>query len=137
MFYAQDERGWENGMKALGRHLMVELYGCDENLLNDAEGLKQMMLSAARRAKATIVGASFHTFNPHGISGFVVIAESHLAIHTWPEYGFASLDIFTCGDEVNPWEVYSNLVESFKAENTSLFEMRRGFPNGPPQELVE
>lgn len=124
-------------MKALGRHLIVELYGCDQNLLNDAEGLKEVMLAAARRAKATIVGASFHTFNPYGISGFVVIAESHLAVHTWPEYGFLSLDIFTCGEEVNPWEVYNYLTDSFKAENASVLEMRRGFLNAPPQELVE
>ncbi len=124
-------------MKALGRHLIVELYGCDQALLNDATELEETMAAAARRAKATIVGASFHTFNPHGISGFIVIAESHLAVHTWPEYGFASLDIFTCGEEVDPWEVYNYLIESFRAENASVVEMRRGFLNAPPQELLE
>ncbi len=74
------------------------------------------MRQAAEEAGATIVDSSFHRFLPHGISGVVVIAESHLAIHTWPEYGYAAIDLFTCGDEVNPWKAFEFLRIKFDAK---------------------
>lgn len=68
----------------------------------------------------------FHTFNPHGVSGVVVIAESHLTIHTWPEYGYAAIDVFTCGDDVDPYASYQYLREKFKAKSAYLMEVKRG-----------
>jgi len=116
-------------MKALGRHVLVEMYGCDQLILNDRESVRNSMLKAARQSGATIMGDSFHDFMPHGISGVVVIAESHLSIHTWPEYGFAALDLFTCGDEVDPWQAFEHLREAFKADHSSQIEIKRGqFP---------
>ncbi len=113
-------------MKALGRHLVVELYGCDVKILNNAKRLEKIMVRATLKAKATIIDVVFHTFNPHGISGLIVIAESHLAIHTWPEYAFASVDIYTCGDTVDPWKACEYLAKALKAKNTSALEMKRG-----------
>lgn len=84
-------------MTALGRHLLVEYTGCDAAILADLPGITTAMLDAARASGATIVTHSFHHFSPHGISGAVIIAESHLAIHTWPEHRFAAVDFFTCG----------------------------------------
>lgn len=84
------------------------------------------MVSAAQRAKATIVDVSFHEFNPFGISGMVVIAESHLSIHTWPEYGYAAVDIFTCGDVIKPEVAAQYLIEKFESRNPSIVEMKRG-----------
>lgn len=84
------------------------------------------MEEAAKRSGATIVDEVFHLFNPHGVSGVVVIAESHLAIHTWPEYGYAAVDLFTCGEEVDPWQAYEFLKKRFKAQFTSTMELRRG-----------
>ena len=72
-------------MQALGRHLLLELFDCDAEAINSLETVKTSMVEAAKRAQATIVDVVFHEFNPFGISGVVVIAESHLAIHTWPE----------------------------------------------------
>ncbi len=84
------------------------------------------MVSAARDAKATIVDVSFHEFNPFGISGVVVIAESHLTIHTWPEYDYAAVDIFTCGDIIKPEVAASYLIREFECKNPSIVEMKRG-----------
>lgn len=84
------------------------------------------MVGAAKAAKATIVDVVFHNFNPNGISGVIVIQESHLAIHTWPEYGFASIDIFTCGASMNPWKAYDYLAKRFKAKNVTALEFKRG-----------
>ena len=89
-------------MKALGRQIVVEYYGCNPATLNDVALIKQVMRDAAEASGATIVQEAFHLFNPHGVSGVVVIAESHLTIHTWPEYSYAAVDLFTCGDDVNP-----------------------------------
>lgn len=113
-------------MRALGRHLLVELYGCDPEVLNDKGRVEKIMTEAARRCGATIVQIVFHLFNPHGVSGVVVIAESHLAIHTWPEYRYAAVDIFTCGTKVDPWKAHEHIKEQLRAERYSTLEMTRG-----------
>ena len=113
-------------MRALGRHLIVELYGCKADVLNDKERIEQIMMEAAERAGATIVQKVFHLFNPHGVSGVVVIAESHLTIHTWPEYGYAAVDVFTCGSKVDPWKAYEYIKRELEAEHSSIMEMYRG-----------
>ena len=113
-------------MKALGRQIMVEFFDCDRELLNDERFIGEVMKEAAVRCGATIVETVFHTFNPHGISGVVVIAESHLTIHTWPEYGYAAVDLFTCGEEINPEIAFDFLEEKLKAGSFSVVEMLRG-----------
>ena len=113
-------------MRSLGRHLLIELYNCDSKILNDVHKVEAIMVDAAKHARAKIVDVVFHTFNPHGISGVVVIAESHLAIHTWPEYNYASVDVFTCGTEINPWRAYTYASKKFKAQNMTAIEMKRG-----------
>ncbi len=113
-------------MNALGRHLLVELFDCDPDVINNLESVKGALIEAAKRAQATIVDVVFHEFNPFGISGVVVIAESHLSIHTWPEYRYAAVDIFSCGDALQPEVAANYLVEQFAAERTSIVEMQRG-----------
>jgi len=113
-------------LRALGRHLMVELYGCDVMVLNDKERIERIMTEAAVRSGATVVQSVFHLFNPHGVSGVVVIAESHLAIHTWPEHGYAAVDIFTCGTDVDPWKAHEYIKKELGASHFSTVEMTRG-----------
>ena len=113
-------------MDALGRHLLMELEDCNEEVLNNLETLEETMLAAAEEVGATVVSKSFHRFSPHGISGVVVIAESHLFIHTWPEYGYAAADIFTCGTSVQPEKAAQLLVEKLGAKNHSMQEIARG-----------
>ena len=112
--------------KVLGRQVLLEFYGCRQECLDDAEFIKATMLEAARRAHATVVQATFNRFSPHGVSGVVVIAESHLAIHTWSEHGFAAIDIFTCGSKVLPKVAYQYLVKTLKPRETSRQDIERG-----------
>jgi len=113
-------------LNALGRHLLLELLDCDSDAINNLEAVKGALVEAAKRAHATIVDVVFHEFNPFGVSGVVVIAESHLSIHTWPEYRYAAVDIFSCGDILKPEVAASYLVQQFGAERASVVEMQRG-----------
>lgn len=116
-------------IEKLGRHILAEFYNCDSDVLNNKELVAQYMEEAAIAANATIVTSDFHMFSPWGVSGVVVIQESHLAIHTWPEYGYAAIDLFTCGDDVNPWKSFEYLKEKFSAEITETNEVPRGLVN--------
>ncbi len=113
-------------MKALGRHILAEYFGCSKNVLNDAVILESFLNNAAKAANATVISSSFRTFQPFGVSGIVIIAESHLAIHTWPEYCYAAIDFFTCGDSADPWKAHEYLKNLLKPEYTSEQEILRG-----------
>lgn len=112
--------------KILGRHLLLEFYECDFSVINDTDQVRSALIEAAKRAHATIVTDIFHTFNPHGISGVVVIAESHLAIHTWPEYRCASVDMFSCSERMQPEVVEGFLKDIFRAQKVVSMEIERG-----------
>jgi len=112
-------------VETLGRHILVEYYNCDPDILKDPRFIERSMNEAALEAKATIVESAFHHFNPWGISGAVIIAESHLTIHTWPEYGFASADFFTCGD-IDPWKSFEYLEKVLQSEFSESIEIPRG-----------
>ncbi|HCJ67331.1 MAG TPA: S-adenosylmethionine decarboxylase proenzyme [Elusimicrobia bacterium] len=122
-------------MKSLGRHLLIELYGCEEKILNSVSKVEVIMTEATKACGAQIIDVIFHRFNPHGVSGVVVIAESHFAIHTWPEYGFASIDLYTCGEEIDPWKAHQYLVKKLKPKNSTVLEMRRGILGLPPERI--
>ncbi len=113
-------------MRSLGRHLIAEFYDCDKQALDDVNFVEQKMRQAAIISGATIIGSSFHRFLPYGVSGVVVISESHLTIHTWPEYGYAAIDLFTCGEDTDPWKAFDFLKEAFKAKRTQVLEHARG-----------
>ena len=112
-------------MSALGRHLLVEFTGCEAVALAELEGVTRAMLEAATVSGATIVTHSFHHFSPHGVSGAVIIAESHLALHTWPEHGFAALDFFSCG-AVDMERGVAHLRAAFRATDETRLELERG-----------
>ncbi|MDW7652193.1 MAG: adenosylmethionine decarboxylase [Bacillota bacterium] len=113
-------------MSALGRHVLAEFYGCPSEILNNIQGIERTMVDAALEAGAEIREVAFHKFSPQGVSGVVVISESHLAIHTWPELGYAAVDVFTCGDKVDPWVSCNYLKEHFFAEQLNAQEISRG-----------
>jgi S-adenosylmethionine decarboxylase len=106
--------------------MLLELYDCDPEAINNLEVVKASMVEAAKRAQATIVDVVFHEFNPVGISGVVVIAESHLAIHTWPEHRYAAVDVFSCGEVLQPELAADYLVEQLGAARASVVELQRG-----------
>lgn len=113
-------------MKALGTHILLELRDCEGNILDDIEAVKEALMEAARRAGATIVESCFHRFSPFGISGVVVIAESHLSVHTWPEYRYAACDIFTCGTQLKPEVAAEYIIEKFQSKSPQIVEISRG-----------
>jgi len=113
-------------MEALGRQILVEFYDCDESKINDVSYIENSLIQATKASNATIISHNFHKFSPYGVSGVVVIAESHVAIHTWPEYNYAAVDIFTCGDTIDPWVIQEHLKEYFESKNVSSMEMKRG-----------
>ena len=88
-------------MKSLGTQILLDLEKCNSRLLDDIDFVKGVLKEAANSAGATIIGETFHKFNPVGVTGVVSIAESHICIHTWPEYSYASVDIFSCGEDFN------------------------------------
>jgi len=111
---------------ALGTHLLIELKDCNPKILEDLESVQTILVNAAKKANATIINVNFHKFSPFGVSGVVVIAESHLAIHTWPEYKFAAVDVFTCGDTIKPEVAAQYIIEALECKVPSIVEMKRG-----------
>ncbi len=112
-------------METFGRHLLVELWGCEAKRLDDDHEIEALMRRAALAAEATIVQSVFHRFAPQGVSGVVVVEESHLSIHTWPETGYAAVDFYTCG-ECLPERAVNVLREGLRAERCEVMEVERG-----------
>lgn len=123
-------------MQSLGRHVLAEMYGCPFEVLNDIKKVESIMINAALEAGAEVREFVFHKFSPQGVSGVVVISESHLAIHTWPELGYAAIDVFTCGEKVNPWDACNYLAELFEADYVNASEVKRGILEGQHERLV-
>jgi spermidine synthase len=114
--------------KALGNHILIEFMNCDPAILNDVATIEKNMVDAASKAGATVINSTFHHFSPYGVSGVVVIQESHLAIHTWPEWGYSAVDLFTCG-EIDAWISFDYLKNSFGSDSYSAIEIKRGSVN--------
>jgi S-adenosylmethionine decarboxylase len=111
---------------SLGSHLLVELYGCDGRCLEQEVTVGNAMREAAVKSEATVVAQSFHEFKPYGVSGAVIIQESHYTIHTWPEHGYAAVDLFYCGGTVRVHKAIEVLRERFKPERIKFLVVRRG-----------
>jgi len=121
----------------LGQHVLAEFFECDPNILNNIDKIEKYMVDAALECGATIVQKCFHMFNPYGVSGVVIISESHLAIHTWPELGYAAVDLFTCGDKCDPKVAYEYLKEKFHCQNANFSELMRGVLNKKTMKVSE
>ncbi|PCI93517.1 MAG: adenosylmethionine decarboxylase [Flavobacteriales bacterium] len=113
-------------MNELGLHILMEFNDCSLDILNDLESLEVAMNDAAAASKATIIKSVFHQFSPQGVTGVVVVAESHLAIHTWPEHGYAAVDFFTCNLKMDYKKAYDLLVERLNSKNHNFKSIKRG-----------
>lgn len=111
---------------SLGSHLLVELFGCKQDALEEELSVGEAMRSAADESLATVVAESFHEFKPYGVSGAVIIQESHYTIHTWPEHGYAAVDLFYCGGTVHVHRAIDVLVERFRPSRMKFLVVRRG-----------
>jgi S-adenosylmethionine decarboxylase len=124
----QHEEGLE--LDTFGQHLLVEYHGCDVKMLDSVSAIERAMKRAAEAAGANVVTSTFHRFAPQGVSGVVVIEESHLSIHTWPECGYAAVDFYTCGD-CEPERAHELLAESLSAARSEVMQVHRGlYPSG-------
>ncbi|KHD84403.1 adenosylmethionine decarboxylase [Heyndrickxia ginsengihumi] len=117
-------------METMGRHVIEELWGCNIDKLNDIEFIEQMFVDAALKSGAEIREVAFHKFAPQGVSGVVIISESHLTIHSFPEHGYASIDVYTCGD-LDPKIAANYIAERLDATSRETIELPRGM--GPVQ----
>lgn len=125
----KDEEGlpFKDGEEpSLGSHLLVELYGCEGKTLEDENSVGGAMRSAAEESEATVVAQSFHEFKPYGVSGAVIIQESHYTIHTWPEHGYAAVDLFYCGGTVKVHRAVEVLRDRFQPKRIKFLVVRRG-----------
>ena len=115
---------------AVGKHCILELYNCDPSRLDDEAFVRDTMTTAAKRAGATLLNLITHRFQPQGVTGLALLAESHISIHTWPESGYAAVDVFTCGDHTMPERACKVLIEELEAGRHSLRSFRRQTPLG-------
>lgn len=123
---------------ALGRHVTVEYYDCDPAILAEKDLVEQAMLLAAEVSGATIVESRFHTFEPQGVSGVVIIAESHFTVHTWPEHDYAAVDLFTCDHNLNFTAAIESIEKSYQSGRVLISaDLYRGIPwNNGKERLV-
>ncbi|MCF2140363.1 MAG: adenosylmethionine decarboxylase [Candidatus Lokiarchaeota archaeon] len=112
--------------QALGFHYLIELYECNSIKIQDSPWLEKLMSDTVKRSNSHEIGRVFHRFSPHGVSGVVLIAESHFSIHTWPEYGYVAIDLFTCSTDTDISLAYKYLVEQLEAKRHSITEIKRG-----------
>ncbi len=117
-----------------GRHVLAELTGCPATVLNDVAELEKCFRRCAEKGGATLVSSHFHHFSPQGVSGVVVIAESHVTVHTWPEHGYAAVDVFTCGRPEVAEAVMELIISALHAETIHRTSFERG-PNSIPQRI--
>lgn len=114
----------------LGRHYIVEASGCNSKTIGDVEKVQQILVKAAEVAGSKVWSVSCSKFPPSGVSGVVVISESHISTHTWPELRYAALDIYTCGSRTEPEKAVIYAIEAFGAETSHITEITRGLDEG-------
>ncbi len=120
-----------NARGTLGRHLLAELHGCDAEISNDPERLRPLMLQAAEKAKAHVIGEVTRRYAPQGVTCLLVLAESHFSLHTWPEARYAAADFYTCGSLL-PELALELLRDGLRATRFDLLSVERGRPQAPP-----
>jgi len=120
--------GQTNTSDTVGKHCILELYACNQERLNDEAFLRTAITDAAKRAGATLLHLVTHHFEPQGVTGLALLAESHISIHTWPESGYAAVDVFTCGDHTMPERACQVLIEALEAGDHKLTSFRRETP---------
>ena len=113
-------------MQRIGRHLNLELWGCDADRINSIETITQAMTETVEACHATLLDLRVYPFTPIGVTGVAILSESHMMIHTWPEHGYAAVDVFTCGHHTDPNEAVPVLRRFFHPERVQVMEMNRG-----------
>ena len=120
----------EGDVDTSGRHCILELYDCDKSKLNDEAGIRTVLTLAAKLSGAKLLNLITHKFEPQGVTGLALLAESHISIHTWPENSYAAVDVFTCGDHAMPEKACEFLCKELRSQRSSLNNLQRKTPIG-------
>jgi len=112
--------------KALGLHIIADLYGVEADLIDRVEDIRALLEGAVKHAKLTKISSHYYQFRPHGATGVVLIAESHISIHTWPELGIATVDVYTCGDPQQCVEAMNFIIDKLKPARVDKKVFERG-----------
>jgi S-adenosylmethionine decarboxylase len=123
----------DKSLAPVGMHCILELYGCPSSLLDNPTFIREHLQEAAKQAKSTLLGEVLHEFEPQGVTALVLLAESHISIHTWPERGYAAVDVFTCGQHTDPERACLYLAQAFQASEHSLCKL----PRKPPITIMD
>ncbi|MGF1496093.1 MAG: adenosylmethionine decarboxylase [Elainellaceae cyanobacterium] len=123
----------DRNLAPVGIHCILELYGCPSHLLNDGPFIQQALRDAARQARSTLVAEVLHQFEPQGVTALALLAESHISIHTWPEAGYAAVDVFTCGEQADPERACHYLTGSLQAAQHDLCKLPRKTGDREPE----
>lgn len=113
-------------MDTKGLHYIVEASGCDPQVLEDVGKLKDILMNAAKVGKMDIRTVHFYKFSPKGVSGVVVVSGSHISIHTWPEHGYAAIDVYICGEGSDPEKAIQYILHALNAKYAHITEIERG-----------
>jgi S-adenosylmethionine decarboxylase len=116
-----------------GYHLMMELYGCDQEKINSRRYLQNLVKAAVKEAGLTNLGSRLHQFQPYGVTGFILLAQSHISFHTWPEFGYLVLDIFTCGDQNQADQLATHILERLQPASVNTQVVRKGYQYPRPE----
>lgn len=127
---------WGVGVTPSGVHLLADLWGVDAGALNEPAALEATMVEAVRRGGATVIDSRFAQFEPHGVSGVVLLAESHASIHTWPEHGYAAVDVYTCGPETIARAVLAEIEGALAPEHHEVHRVDRGIAPPVPRAVA-
>jgi len=122
-----------NDLPPVGKHCIVELHGCDAELLNDLAHVRQTLRDAAEHGMSTLLQLTYQKFEPQGVTALALLAESHLSIHTWPEHGYAAVDAFTCGETADPAQCCRYIAEAMNAQRTEIRSIARGVGIDSPE----
>jgi len=115
---------------SIGHHYIVEASGCDPKIISSVEKMQQILVKTAKISGVQVWSVSINRFPPNGVSGVIVISESHISTHTWPEFGYVALDFYTCGSEIDPEKAVFYAVEAFGASTSHITEITRGIDEG-------
>jgi len=110
----------------VGKHIIAELYGVPKELISYEREVRRIVEEVVREANLTKVASQYKQFEPYGVTGVVLISESHISLHTWPEHGLVNLDIFTCGDTRKTDRAFELFLEKFKPSSYRHYVLDRG-----------
>jgi len=116
-------------LDTIGYHYIVEAAGCDPDILRNPDRMREVLIHAAKQGEMGVRNSFFYKFAPEGVSGVVIVSESHISAHTWPEKGYAALDVYICGDEAKPERAIEVFLREMGARDAHVTEIKRGIPD--------